>query len=71
LKTTYKTYTIVTEPTKHADAGWTGRASVYDTNGALVMEPLDLGQDVIFATSELADHAALLLGRAWVDRLEP
>jgi hypothetical protein len=70
LKTTYKIYTIVTEPTKHADAGWSARVSVYDTHGALLMGPLELGQDVIFATSELADQAALLLGRAWVDRLE-
>ena len=68
MKTTYKNCTLVTEPTKRTDVGWTARVSVYGTNDALVMGPLELGADVIFASAELADQAALLLGRAWVDR---
>jgi hypothetical protein len=68
VKTTYKNYTLVTEPAKRADAGWTARVSVYGTNDSLVMGPLEIGADVIFAASELADQAALLLGRARVDR---
>jgi len=67
LRTTYKTYTIAAEAIKRPDAGWTARVTIYNTSSVLVMGPLELGQAVIFATAELAEQAAVLLGRAWVD----
>jgi len=64
----YRAYTILTEATKHAAGGWTANVSVYD-GPQLSMGSLHLGRDATFATPELAHQAALLLGRAWVDRL--
>ena len=69
MTTSYKAYTIVTETPKHPGGGWTASVSIYDANGAAATKTLDLGRDVIFATNDLAVQAALLLGRAWVDRL--
>ena len=69
MKTIYKGHTIVTEATKHEAGGWAARVTVYDADGKLKMATLELGRDVTFATAELADQAALLLGRAWVERL--
>ena len=69
MRVAYKAYTIVTDATKHEAGGWAARVSVYDADGALRVGTLDLGSDVTFATAELADQAALLLGRAWIDRL--
>jgi hypothetical protein len=71
MSTAYKDYTIETEATKHVAGGWTALVHIYRADGTIVRSSLDLGRDVTFATEELADQAALLLGRAWVDRLKP
>jgi hypothetical protein len=69
VRIAYKAYTVVTEATKHEAGGWAARVSVYGGDGKLRVGTLELGSDVRFATAELADQAALLLGRAWIDRL--
>ena len=69
MRTAYKAYTIVTETPRHPAGGWTAEVSVYDADGVQAMGTLNLGEDLTFATAELAEQAALLLGRAWVDRL--
>jgi hypothetical protein len=66
MKTAYKDYTIETEATILKGGGWIARVHIFA--GDVPRVALDFGRDVTFATSELADQAALLLGRAWVDR---
>ena len=69
MRSAYKGYIIVTETPKHPAGGWTAEVSVQDENGLQSMGTLNLGRDLTFATVELAEKAALLLGRAWIDRL--
>lgn len=71
MRSEYRGYTIETEAAKHVAGGWSALVHIYHPDGALARSSLDLGRDVTFATSELADQAALLLGRAWIDRLKP
>jgi hypothetical protein len=69
VRVAYKAYTVVTDAMKQEAGGWAARVSVYGPDGNRTVGTLELGRDVTFATAELADHAALLLGRAWIDRL--
>jgi len=66
--TAYRDHLILTVATREPHGLWAVAITVYDPDGVLTMESVDLGGGVTFATKALADSAGALFARAWIDR---
>ena len=66
--TAYRDHRILTTTAKQHGGGWGVTVTVYDPDGALAMEPSDLGGGITFDTKAIADSAGVLFARAWIDR---
>ena len=63
----YRDHLIMAVATKQRSGGWDVAVTVYDPDGALVLEFPNLGGGVTFPTKAIADHARRS-GRAHLDR---
>lgn len=67
MKTIHKGYTIFADSQQHIAEKWTATLSIFNEDGELVVAPLKLDHDLVFSTPSLAERAAFLLAKYWID----